>query len=169
MIAQTEADYEAWVKSQQQPLDATQQAFVESTLNTKWGCVACHSLEPVSKIETGPNLTHVGDRSTFAGGIYETTVDNLTKWVHNAPSRKPMGDLEAVAQDAQLLGAGHDGRRGPRDRRIPLQHGNRPGQRPGLPLEHPAGGSPMTRLMSEGATRHLAPVEVLNSMRGDTA
>jgi cytochrome c oxidase subunit 2 len=95
VIAQSEGDYEAWVKSQQQPLDAAQLAFVDSTMNTKWGCVACHSLEPVSKIETGPNLTHVGDRSTFAGGIYETTVDNLTKWVHDAPSRKPMGDLEA--------------------------------------------------------------------------
>ena len=103
VIAQTESDYDAWVRSQQQELDAQQMQFVNTTLgdgdpaqNIKgWGCNACHSFQPVSKAETGPNLTHVGDRTTFAGGIYQTNADNLTKWVHNAPSRKPMGDLEA--------------------------------------------------------------------------
>jgi cytochrome c oxidase subunit 2 len=92
VIAQTQSDYDAWVRSQQQPLDAQQQAFVESTLNQKWGCVACHSLEPVSKARIGPNLTHLGDRTTFAGGIYETNAQNLTKWVHDAPSQKNFGD-----------------------------------------------------------------------------
>jgi cytochrome c oxidase subunit 2 len=92
VIAQTRGDYDAWVRSQQQPLDAQQKAFVESTLNTKWGCVACHSLDPVSTVRVGPNLTHIGDRTTFAGGIYDTNLDNLTKWVHDAPSRKPFGD-----------------------------------------------------------------------------
>ena len=42
-----------------------------TTLNSQVGLHGCHSFEPVSTIETGPNLTHVGDRTTFAGGIYD--------------------------------------------------------------------------------------------------
>jgi cytochrome c oxidase subunit II len=92
VIAQTQDEYDAWVRAQKEPLDAQQASFVDSTLNQKWGCIACHSLEPESSVRIGPNLTHVGDRSTFAGGIYETNRDELTQWVHNAPSRKPFGD-----------------------------------------------------------------------------
>jgi cytochrome c oxidase subunit II len=92
VIAHTDEDYEAWVRAQKEQLDSQQAAFVEETLNTQWGCIACHSFEPESSVRIGPNLTHVGDRTTFAGGIYETNADQLTEWVHNAPSRKPFGD-----------------------------------------------------------------------------
>ena len=34
-----------------------------------------------------------GDRDAFAGDIYPMTLDNLTKWVYDAPGRKPHGDL----------------------------------------------------------------------------
>jgi cytochrome c oxidase subunit 2 len=102
VIAQSESDYETWVANQKQALDATQKQFVQTVLgdgdpaqNIKgWGCIACHSFDPISKVEIGPNLTHVGDRTTFAGGIYDLNASNLALWVHNAPSRKPMGDLE---------------------------------------------------------------------------
>jgi cytochrome c oxidase subunit 2 len=102
VIAQSESDYETWVANQKQALDATQKQFVQTVLgdgdpaqNIKgWGCIACHSFDPISKVEIGPNLTHVGDRTTFAGGIYDLNASNLAKWVHDAPSRKPMGDLE---------------------------------------------------------------------------
>jgi len=102
VIAQTDDDYNAWVASQKQKLDADQTKFVQTVLgdgdpqnNIKgWGCISCHSFEPVSTIETGPNLTHVGDRTTFAAGTYSLNLENLTKWVHNAPSMKPFGDLQ---------------------------------------------------------------------------
>ena len=57
------------------------------------------------------------------------TLENLWKWVHDAPSRKPMGDLDDSAEDAQLLRRGDDRGTGAGDRRVPVQHGDRPGQR----------------------------------------
>jgi cytochrome c oxidase subunit 2 len=94
VIAQTEEDYEAWVESQKQPLEGEQLRFADEILNTKWQCTSCHTLDgvPDSAAVIGPNLTHVGDRTTFAAGVFATNAENLTDWVHNAPSMKPFGD-----------------------------------------------------------------------------
>ncbi len=56
----------------------------------------CHAFNGVEGAEAriGPNLTHVGDRSTFAAGIYETNLEDLTEWVYDAPSKKPFGNYE---------------------------------------------------------------------------
>ncbi len=110
VIAMTEDDYDDWVGRQKEPLDAEQQAFVDENLSAAesgdWNCTNCHSFQPVSEIQTGPNLTHIGDRSTFAGGIYDTNAENLWKWVHNAPSRKPMGDLDEAQKMPNFSDAG---------------------------------------------------------------
>jgi cytochrome c oxidase subunit II len=94
VIAQPEEEYEAWVRAQKEPLDADQVAFATEVLDTKWTCTNCHALDgvPDAAAVIGPNLTHVGDRTTFAAGIFDTTVDNLTDWVYDAPSMKPFGD-----------------------------------------------------------------------------
>ena len=38
----------------------------------------------------GPNLTHLGSRSTFASGYFALTRPQLIKWIMNAPSLIPM-------------------------------------------------------------------------------
>jgi cytochrome c oxidase subunit 2 len=95
VIAQTQTDYDAWVASQKTPLaPAATKQF--DTISAKWGCASCHSDTNLSKdvkATIGPNLTHVGDREAFAGDIYPMTLDNLSKWVYDAPGRKPHGDL----------------------------------------------------------------------------
>jgi cytochrome c oxidase subunit 2 len=37
----------------------------------------------------GPDLTHVGSRHTFAGGLFTTNARNLARWIKNAPAMKP--------------------------------------------------------------------------------
>jgi len=95
VIAQSRADYDAWVRQQQTPLSGPKITQFD-TLAKPWGCLSCHSVTNGDKTVTariGPNLTHVGDRDAFAGDIYPMTLDNLTKWVYDAPGRKPVGPL----------------------------------------------------------------------------
>ena len=91
VIAQTQADYDAWVAGQQAKLTGAKLKFAVDTLQSKYGCTTCHTLRgvPDSTADVGPNLTHIASRTTFAAGKYELTRDNLWRWVWDAPSRKP--------------------------------------------------------------------------------
>ncbi|MBC5810535.1 MAG: c-type cytochrome [Candidatus Eremiobacteraeota bacterium] len=54
-------------------------------------CIACHAIRgvPTAAGIVGPNLTHVGSRTTIAGGIYPNDLEHLHKWIKNAPEMKP--------------------------------------------------------------------------------
>ena len=96
VIVQTEADYDKWVAEQKTPLSDDKVAAFK-TISDKWGCSNCHSVTNLSSNvgpKIGPNLTHVGDRDAFAGDIYPMNLDELTKWVYDAPGRKPAGPLK---------------------------------------------------------------------------
>jgi len=56
-------------------------------------CVGCHALNAgdlSSGAQVGPNLTHLMSRQEFAGAIFELNEDNLTAWLENPSSMKPM-------------------------------------------------------------------------------
>ena len=55
------------------------------------GCVACHMINgnPVMMARVGPNLTHVGSRTTIAGGLYPNDTRHLSLWIKNARWMKP--------------------------------------------------------------------------------
>jgi cytochrome c oxidase subunit II len=85
-------DYERWVATQKA---APSRAFTEYVKDPRgpvagYACASCHSFEVNQTSTRGPNLAHLGDRTTFAAVTYDMTLDNLTKWIHDAPSRKPM-------------------------------------------------------------------------------
>jgi cytochrome c oxidase subunit II len=54
-------------------------------------CIACHSVKgvPTAAGIIGPNLTHVGSRTTIAGGLYPNDLRHLQLWIKNAPEMKP--------------------------------------------------------------------------------
>ncbi|HEY6419039.1 MAG TPA: cytochrome c oxidase subunit II [Candidatus Binataceae bacterium] len=56
-------------------------------------CTACHTIEGVSKGYVGPNLTHVGSRTTIAAGIMKNTPDNLAKWIADPAALKPGAEM----------------------------------------------------------------------------
>ena len=97
VVVQSQADYDKWVAEQKTPLsDAASTQFMK-TISGQWGCSNCHSITNLSSnvgAKIGPNLTHVGDREAFAGDIYPMTLSDLTKWVYDAPGRKPAGPLK---------------------------------------------------------------------------
>ncbi len=61
----------------------------------------------------GPDLTHVGARTTLAGALFPNTADMLRRWITDAPSLKPgalmppqalpPADLDAVVAYLQSL------------------------------------------------------------------
>jgi cytochrome c oxidase subunit 2 len=54
-------------------------------------CIACHSVrgEPMMLAVVGPNLTHVGSRTTIAAGLYPNDPKHLARWIKNANEMKP--------------------------------------------------------------------------------
>src|SRR4051812_37466075 len=54
-------------------------------------CIGCHSIagNPVAMGVTGPNLTHVGSRTTIAAGRYPNSAAYLALWIKNARKMKP--------------------------------------------------------------------------------
>jgi cytochrome c oxidase subunit 2 len=54
-------------------------------------CIACHTIKgvPTAAGIIGPNLTHVGSRTTIAGGLYPNNLEHLELWIKNAPAMKP--------------------------------------------------------------------------------
>jgi cytochrome c oxidase subunit 2 len=52
-------------------------------------CVACHTIAGVSGGVLGPNLSHVGSRTTIAGGTLPSDSAGLARWLRNPPGEKP--------------------------------------------------------------------------------
>jgi cytochrome c oxidase subunit 2 len=54
-------------------------------------CIGCHSIagNPMAMGITGPNLTHIGSRSTIAAGRFPNTAAYLALWIKNARAMKP--------------------------------------------------------------------------------
>ena len=54
-------------------------------------CIGCHSIagNPMAVGVTGPNLTHIGSRSTIAAGRFPNTAAYLALWIKNARKMKP--------------------------------------------------------------------------------
>lgn len=52
-------------------------------------CIGCHTIQGVSPGVVGPNLTHVGSRTTIAGGLYPNDMKHLALWIKDAPAMKP--------------------------------------------------------------------------------
>jgi cytochrome c oxidase subunit 2 len=86
VVAQTQADFDAWQQSQLQsptippnsPAAQGAQLFAEKT------CINCHLIT-----SAGPNLTHLGDRQTLGAGVLENTPENLARWLTNPQDVKP--------------------------------------------------------------------------------
>jgi cytochrome c oxidase subunit 2 len=54
-------------------------------------CIACHTIRGVDGAVgvRGPDLTHVGARTTIAAGLLENNPEELQRWIHNPGLVKP--------------------------------------------------------------------------------
>jgi cytochrome c oxidase subunit II len=92
LFVQTQADFDQWVTLQRSPApmpDSMSLAGKGRELFAGGACIACHTIQGVSQGIIGPNLTHVGGRTTFAGSLFTNDPEHLSKWIANAPAQKP--------------------------------------------------------------------------------
>jgi cytochrome c oxidase subunit 2 len=78
------------------------------------GCVGCHMISgnPVMMGVLGPNLTHIGSRSTIAGGLFPNDAKHMARWLKNSRAMKPgvimptlgKGEYDPVTKAAVPMG-----------------------------------------------------------------
>lgn len=96
---------QAWRSMQQPDLRNENAALIAKgrELFTAKTCVACHTIRGHGAAGvTGPDLTHVGARSTIAAGLIENNPEQLRRWIRDPESVKP-GNKMAVGYKAQNI------------------------------------------------------------------
>jgi cytochrome c oxidase subunit 2 len=115
VVAQSQADYDNWVKAQQQPAaqptDQIAQQGQQVFMNA--GCVFCHTVRGLedkeidrSSVDLGPDLTHLDSRLTIAGASLDKNRGNLAGWIVDAQHVKPgslMPNMDIDSQELQAL------------------------------------------------------------------
>jgi cytochrome c oxidase subunit II len=92
VVAKTSEEFDQWVKDQQagpaEPTEALAQQGQQTFL--AGACIGCHTINgTAANGKVGPNLTHVGSRTSIAGGSLTNTEGNIRRWLTNPPAVKP--------------------------------------------------------------------------------
>lgn len=92
VFVHTPEEFDAWLDDQQE--DAVSPtgdlAAQGEEIFAQSACIGCHTIRGTSAQGTvGPDLTHVGSRTTIASGVMENNAQNLTRWIHNSADVKP--------------------------------------------------------------------------------
>ena len=108
VIAEPEADFEAWLTRQAQPSpEPTGIAAEGARLFRKKKCSDCHSVRGIDVTrKEGPSLAHLASRETLGGGISQNTPENLTLWLTNPQAAKPgnrMPDTPLTTDERRTL------------------------------------------------------------------
>ncbi len=110
VIAKDQADFDAWVQQQQAlPTAKADAAAQGEQLFAVSACVGCHQIDgTAAQGKVGPNLTHVGSRTSIAGGLFPNTEGNVKRWLKNPPALKQgalMPNLNLSDADINVLTA----------------------------------------------------------------
>jgi cytochrome c oxidase subunit 2 len=92
VVAKTPEEFEQWVKEQQAPAAEPTDALAQQgqLVFSAGACIGCHAIAgTAANGKTGPDLTHVGSRTSLAGGMLTNTEGNLRRWLANPPALKP--------------------------------------------------------------------------------
>lgn len=91
VIAVSEAEYQEWVRRQQEtPPEPTGAAVRGRELFRTMSCVNCHSIRGFDRApNAGPDLTHVASRRLLGSGLVPNTPENLRRWMTDPQAVKP--------------------------------------------------------------------------------
>ncbi|MBI4495237.1 MAG: cytochrome c oxidase subunit II [Chloroflexi bacterium] len=108
LIAHTPEEFDAWVQSQQAPpSQAAGKAQEGAQVFARSACVGCHTVAGTpAQGKIGPNLTHVGSRTSLAGAVLDNTPENLARWLRDPQEVKPgnqMPNLHLSDVDIEAL------------------------------------------------------------------
>jgi cytochrome c oxidase subunit 2 len=91
-IADPPDRFDEWIRQQRRPAAQPQEATVRAgeEVFLRHTCESCHAIDGTSaKGRVGPDLTHLGSRSTLGAGVVSNTPENLRDWVRDAKATKP--------------------------------------------------------------------------------
>ncbi len=101
-FVESATDFDAWTQQQLRPIAPLDslgglvrqgaEAFTKIRDPANHSCIICHKAEPLAYGAIGPSLTHVGSRTTIAGGILPNNPEGLRRWLTDPPGEKP-GEL----------------------------------------------------------------------------
>jgi cytochrome c oxidase subunit 2 len=112
VVALAPQDFDAWLSAEgavaSEPQDPTLAHGQEIFLRT--GCGACHTIRGIDAAGTiGPDLTHVGSRTSLAAGTLPNDRESLKNWILHAQEIKPgnfMPSFQILApEDLEALAA----------------------------------------------------------------
>jgi cytochrome c oxidase subunit 2 len=112
VVAMEPAAFEAWLARERQPAAAPADALAlrGSQAFAANGCTGCHAIAGTPAVATiGPDLTHIGSRTSLGAGIQAMTRANLIRFILNAPAVKPGARMPAYThlppREAQAIAA----------------------------------------------------------------
>jgi cytochrome c oxidase subunit 2 len=110
VVVQEPGDFQRWLRQQARPAQppATPERQAGERAFRDNGCGSCHAISGVAGAtgRVGPDLTHVGSRSTLAALTLPNDAAALGEWLRNPQHVKPgnrMPDLELPRRDVQSL------------------------------------------------------------------
>lgn len=101
-------EYDAWIAAQRQPArpPTGPVAARGQTLFSSLGCSACHTIRGTGATGVlGPDLTHVGSRTTLGAGILPNDIPAFLKWLTDLHRFKPgvkMPSFEMIPEEERL-------------------------------------------------------------------
>ena len=97
VFVHTPEEFDAWFQQQQgdAATPAGDLAARGGEIFQQSACIGCHTVKGTNaQGVVGPDLTHVGSRTTIASGVLENNAENLARWIHNS------ADVKARIADA---------------------------------------------------------------------
>jgi cytochrome c oxidase subunit 2 len=95
VIAESDAEYRAWLQRQSAPARTPPPALFERQ------CAECHT-----NSAKGPDLTHIAGRQTLGAALSQNTPANLALWIEKPQSVKPgnrMPDQQLSKDEVEAL------------------------------------------------------------------
>lgn len=92
LVALAPDEFRSWLAAAQQPAEAPQAeaAVAGAQLFVQKGCVNCHAVQGVNTYNrTGPDLSHIGSRTSIASGMLPNTRENMIRWLRYTDTVKP--------------------------------------------------------------------------------
>src|SRR5262245_3702680 len=104
VVVDSDADFETWVRAQQQPAVRDEQVAAGRLVFETTAWPHCHAVAgTVADGRFGPDLTHLMSRVTIASGAAENTAKNLRLWLQDPEAIKPGSLMPAMkVSDADL-------------------------------------------------------------------
>ena len=108
VIVKTPAEFDQWIAAERVGSPLVNGGKVDAAVDSAWkadsimakgttafltgGCISCHAMvgTPLAGAMTlrGPNLSHLGSRTTIGANMYENTPTNLAQWLRDPQGMK---------------------------------------------------------------------------------